>query len=110
MSILHTCTEGSEFYTKSGLCYRKVSLNKNSDSVVPHCHAFDHDMIVTSGTVLVTLDDIDHKLHVGNILTVPATAVHSVVLCPCADLATFLCVWPFVKGNSYEDTTRAVTL
>lgn len=109
MSTLHRCTDGSEFSTAAGLCYRKVTLDAISQHVEPHRHAFAHDMIVTRGSIIATLDDVTHTLHAGDTLTVPADAVHSAARCPCCDIAQFLCTWPQQTAEPF-DTTRGIAL
>jgi quercetin dioxygenase-like cupin family protein len=105
MSDLHTCQEGSEF-SSDNLHYRKVYLYDKANSVVPHSHPFSHDMILYLGKVIVTLGVDEFTLEIGDILTVPANVEHSVRMCPCVEVAEFLCVWP-KSTLSHQETTRS---
>lgn len=109
MSVLHSCKDGSEFATRAALGYRKVELSRTITAVEPHRHLFDHDMIVVSGKVFATCDGVEQLLQPGDVLTVPASAIHAVRICPCVDTATFFCVWP-IAAHGHEATTQAVSL
>jgi hypothetical protein len=85
----------------SNVWIKQIEFEKKGDIMEGHRHIFDHQHLLTSGKVRVTVGDTFREYEAPKILFIPRDTLHSIEAI--SDTAVGYCIHPIRDGYRVED-------